>query len=461
MDVVVGCINRVVNVNVGEGIRVERNIDTIAKSFSQELKTGIKPETSSFMSWTSYKLFAEQAGIMQKESRNGVQTVIPKVDNLNDFSNKLIGSILESRTDDTRMLVYAESSLRENGSSPREIALAISETVKNLSPEKCAENMKSELKNYTEYLRGQFFREFGGKINVKSNLVGEAAESVTKNEKIEDLTSGYIYTRDAVFEKGKGGIVDYAIDPINGVEAYCCSSFDTIKGLGNQNSGEDRIGFYKVGDRVILVEADGVSQSFMGSYASKVVVEEIVKNGGIDLVENTKIAGKKLVEVHDSLMIPDDVVPALKNVLEKKKNVSGSQSMLNQISIDLKTGEVDGCFMGDGGFTVLRKDGSRVDYDCAVDTNGRGDSTIRLSTLKGLHGIPANLGEVGVEDLVLGSGDTILLYSDGVTKNMLTKIDEINKSDGDFKTEIPKLIDSLRNSGEKDDDRSLLVYRMK
>ena len=135
--------------------------------------------------------------------------------------------------------------------------------------------------------------------------------------------------------------------------------------------------------------------------------------------------------------------------------------MLNQISINLKTGGVDACFMGDGGLTLLRKDGSRVDYDCAVKTNGKGDSMIRLSTLGGLIGRPANLESVGAKDLTLSSGDTILLYSDGVTKSMLTEIEKINRSDGDFKREIPKLIESLRSSREKDDDRSLLVFRMK
>jgi len=86
---------------------------------------------------------------------------------------------------------------------------------------------------------------------------------------------------------------------------------------------------------------------------------------------------------------------------------------------------------------------------------------IRLSTLGGLIGRPANLESVGAKDLTLSSGDTILLYSDGVTKSMLTEIEKINRSDGDFKREIPKLIESLRSSREKDDDRSLLVFRMK
>ncbi|MFA5025723.1 MAG: hypothetical protein WC503_04420 [Candidatus Shapirobacteria bacterium] len=458
------------NINFGEGLPVPKIIDTVAKNFSQELKTGTKPETSSFMGGTSYKLFAEQAGMMQQESVNGVQTAIPEVDDLRDFSNRLVGSILDSRPNDTRMLVYAEKRLRESGSSPRDIAMAISETVSNLPPEKCAENMKGELKNHTSYLREQFFREFGGVVNVKPEVIAvdnpdqglkKVAEGVSENEKTMDLMSGYIYTRDNGLEKGKEGIMDYMVDPETGTEAYCCSSFEGIDGYGSPDYGEDSVGFFKVGDKVVLIEADGVGQSFMGSYASHGAIDGIMEKGGLDLVGNTQIAGEKLKEIHDGLIIPDDIIPMLKNVLEKKKNISGSQTMLNQISIDSKTGEVDGCFMGDGGFTVLRKDGTRVDYDCAVNTNGKGDSKIRLSTLEGLLGLPASLEDVGAKGLILSSGDTILLYSDGITKNMLTKIDEINRSGGDFRKEIPKLIDSLRNSDEKDDDRSLLVFRMK
>lgn len=442
------------NVNLGEGIHIERTIDMVAKSFSQELKTGIKPKAFSVLEETNYKLFVEQSGMMQQESVYGIQAAIPEVDDLNDFSNRLVGSILDSRPDDARMLVYAEKRLRENGSSQRDIALAIGETVNNLPPEKCAENMKGELKNHTRFLREQFFREFGGRINIKS-------EDVPKNEKVLNSTSGYIYTRDGGLEKGKEGIVDYMTDPETGVEAYCCSSFEGIDGYGSPDYGEDSVGFFRVGDKVVLIEADGVGQSFMGSYASQGAIDGIVERGGLDLVGNTQIAGEKLKGIHDGLIIPDDVIPMLKNVLEKKKNISGSQTMLNQISIDSKTGEVDGCFMGDGGFTILRKDGSRVDYDCAVNTNSKGDSKIRLSTLEGLIGLPANLEDVGAKNLVLANGDTILLYSDGVTKNMLTKIAEISKNGGDFKKEIPKLIESLRNGNEKDDDRSLLVFKMK
>lgn len=450
------------NVNFGEGLSIPRAIDTVAKSFSHELKTGVKPEASTFMGGTSYKLFAEQAGIMQQESLNGVQTAIPKVDNMNDFSNRLINSILDSQSDETRMLIYAEESLRENGNSPRDIVLNIGETIKNLPPEKCAESMKSELKNYISYLREQFFREFGGKVNIKTKKnVEDLPEIVLDNEKVAEITSNYIYTRDSGLEKGREGIVDYMIDSETGAEAYCCSSFEGIDGYGSLDYGEDSVGFFRVGDKVVLIEADGVSQSFMGSYASQGVIDEIVENGGLDLIGNTRIAGEKLKKIHNSLIIPDNVIPILKDVLEKKKNISGSQTMLNQISIDSKTGVVNGCFMGDGGFTVLRRDGSRVDYDCAVKTNGKGDSMIRLSTLGGLLGQPANLEDVGAKGLVLNSGDTILLYSDGITKNMLDEIDEINKHGGDFRKGIPKLIESLRNSDEKDDDRSLLVFKMK
>jgi hypothetical protein len=164
--------------------------------------------------------------------------------------------------------------------------------------------------------------------------------------------------------------------------------------------------------------------------------------------------------MHDGLLMPIGLIPMVQEVLRSRKDKGGSQTMLNQIVVDLTTGKVDGCFSGDGGFSVLRNDGTRLDYDCAVSTNFKGDSKILLSTLRGLIGEPANLEDVGAGNLVLDNGEVLLLHSDGVTKNMLTRIEEINKNRGDFKTEIPKLIEGLEDSQEKDDDRSLVVFRM-
>jgi len=451
MDTEKRCINRVMNVNFGENIHTERIIDTAAKNFSQELKSGIKPKVDSFIGGNKYQLFATQTEMMQQELLSNSEVAVAEVGELGKFSKEIINSVLESQPDNTRKLIYAVKTLKNRGNSRTDIFSAISQAVEEVPPEKCNENMKGELKDYIKSLVEHFIREYGEKIT--ENGVG--------NEKKVASVSSYIYTRDNGLERGKGGIVDYMLDPEIGVEAYCCSSFEAIDSYGSPDYGEDRVGFFRVDDHIVLIEADGVSQSFMGSYASHEAVSEIVKKGGLDLVDNVQMAGERLKEIHNDLIIPNDVAPMLKKVLDKKKNIFGSQTMLNQISINLKTGGVDACFMGDGGLTLLRKDGSRVDYDCAVKTNGKGDSMIRLSTLGGLIGRPANLESVGAKDLTLSSGDTILLYSDGVTKSMLTEIEKINRSDGDFKREIPKLIESLRSSREKDDDRSLLVFRMK
>jgi hypothetical protein len=333
--------------------------------------------------------------------------------------------------------------------------LGLDNHIAGLTQEECAENSKKDLKDYINSLRQCFFQILRGKVNI-------VVETERQNEKQVELSNGYIYTRSLEVEKGRSGIVDIAVDRKSGVEAFCCSSFDSIAlSEGKLDHGEDAVGFFRVGNRVVLVEADGVSSSFMGVYASQGAIEAIINRGGENLVENTEVAGERLKAMHDSFQVPSDVSPMLRKVLQKKKDMAGSQTMLNQISVDVATGKVEGCFMGDGGFTVLRNDGTVRSFNCTVDANSHGDSNVRLSTLRGLIGTPAGIKDVAGEELVLGSGDVILLYSDGVTKNMVERIGEINKNGGDFKIEIPKMIESLRGSKEKDDDRSLLVFRMK
>src|SRR3989344_9465941 len=81
--------------------------------------------------------------------------------------------------------------------------------------------------------------------------------------------------------------------------------------------------------------------------------------------------------------------------------------MLNLYSIDERSGEVTGLFLGDGGFSILKKEGAVLHFKT-------GKYTSRLSTLKGQRGRTNNMKDIVGEKVVLEEGDMLLMYSDAL-----------------------------------------------
>jgi hypothetical protein len=239
-------------------------------------------------------------------------------------------------------------------------------------------------------------------------------------------------------------------------EAFQCSS-----------EGEDAGGITQrldvsSGHQIITcVQADGVGQSFLAHNAARAAVEAVVSNGQLNLDHLDKV----MRELHSKLEIPDDIDNEfLLYALEYKKKNSGSATMLNTITIDQQTGELDGMFIGDGGLSIFSLGGTSEKRYLTGNTAGSittktGVNTQHVTNLK-------DLTQQSNKTFLL-TGDVVLLYSDGLLfrqnneeKGRIEDIANLVKSGvrGNKLQDESAKIFQRSDEGDRDDDKVLIIY---
>lgn len=194
---------------------------------------------------------------------------------------------------------------------------------------------------------------------------------------------------------------------IGATTAYCRSSQEAIDlNKGELNHGQDAVSIVVAEGNHIISQADGVSQSYLGEFAAKTATTSIAENPSLDLSANLKVAIDAVRTVHLP-EVNDGLPDLLKDALNATREQTGSETMLNIYSVDEQTGLVTGLFLGDGGFSILRKDGSARHYVT-------GKNADRLSTLKGQRGQTVSIEEIVGEKVILEEDDSLLIYSDAL-----------------------------------------------
>ena len=249
--------------------------------------------------------------------------------------------------------------------------------------------------------------------------------------------------------------------------AYCCPSQETIDSYqGNLSHGQDATSISVIGDRFILTESDGVGSAYLSHIAAQEATSSIAADPSLSLQKNLQTATDALrqVELPESNSGNSLTDTAWRELREKE----GSETMLNQLIVNSKTGEVeDGLFLGDGGLTVLRTDGSREHYpppEALESENVKNRTSSRLSTKRGVRGQTRSLEEVVGKKIVLSSGDSILLYSDSMQhvvkgKLLIDQVCDVIVSEGDDKdAKLATLFEEAAKIDINDDDKTLIRY---
>jgi hypothetical protein len=153
------------------------------------------------------------------------------------------------------------------------------------------------------------------------------------------------------------------------------------------HAGQDWCGFRVAGPRFAVVVADGVSQSFMGDIAARVMgsglVDAIAREGEAALAEPrssallTELRATAQAEV-DSFALGGDIPEFLRGTLEVKRSTTGSQTVVAAIALDLTTGRGRLLLIGDVTVTIQRENRPPLEVT--------GDRRARWSTLHGLRG---------------------------------------------------------------------------
>lgn len=246
---------------------------------------------------------------------------------------------------------------------------------------------------------------------------------------------------------------------IGATTAYCRSSQEGIDLYkGELNHGQDAISVVVSEGNHLISQADGVGQSFRGEFAAQTATASIAENPSLDLAENLKVATESVRTVH----LPEvnqNLPDLLRDARTDTRNQTGSETMLNLYSVDEQTGEVSGLFLGDGGFSILRSNGSVRHYVT-------GETNNRLSTLKGQRGQANTIEKVVGEKVVLDEGDSLLVYSDALQHPSRTKV-KGRMAIGDIVNILVQnptrleIIEELNKTAESDpnsDDISLVIY---
>ena len=195
----------------------------------------------------------------------------------------------------------------------------------------------------------------------------------------------------------------------------------------NGDAGQDYLTFRTDGLRFAFVLCDGVSQSFYGELAASVLgesllnwfwaletarlsdrgpeAEHIVTEPGrkfqLDLCQQLESISKRATRLVSEHVIPGDVPPFVRVVLEKKR-VLGSESTFVAGLVDLVSGNAFFAWMGDSRLRLWKGE-----HELLTPFDGSFITTERWSSLKGPVGTP----HLAVVNLALF--DQLAVYSDG------------------------------------------------
>ncbi len=189
----------------------------------------------------------------------------------------------------------------------------------------------------------------------------------------------------------------------------------------NQDKGQDYLTIRENGQRLAFVLCDGVSQSFYGDLAARLLGEALLY--WLWTRPSTKATAWKseLEAFLDSLVepagkqveafpIPADIPPMLRQVLEQKRSL-GSESTFTAGLVDIPSGQVFLAWMGDSRLRLWDKDGEITER--LGDSFHTGE---RWSTRRG------RIGELHTFTMPCKALYYLMAYSDG-----LARLDKIMK----------------------------------
>lgn len=414
----------------------------------------------SLMETPQWKYLAFQGAVMDRDAVDGLvmEVSIPEVRpgeiNPDIFAERLVGSMLAGVAEDTRLLLYLEKSL---GFSIGEVIGSVREYIKSLD---LNETSRKSLFDQVSAMRQYARRLHDNGDNIEIRLVDKSEigiRDVVESKRDVNISSGeYLMVRssESLEVESADGIETWQSGNVLAVVVVC----DEYRTEGDYDQGQDSVAVVDGEESILMVVADGVSQSFMGGYSSKEIVKYVVSLGTANLHSNWVGAAEACRVIHEDMVVPDTGIPMLNSVLAKKKNKAGSQSTLLQLRVDKKSGVVTGLLGGDGLMMVVRK-GGRVEKWENWGRRAIGPDSV-LSTKFGAMGTPMELVDVTGE-LVLSEGDYLLLSTDGIHGHRVEEVAQaLSKGEVSSVKEIvarEAVVDS--KAGEHDDDRGVVVYR--
>lgn len=371
-----------------------------------------------------------------------------------EYAIALVESVIRAKPTQTKNLLLAERSLNvARGTILAEIEAEIETT--GLLP-----NAQRELKDTFSGLRQHVAHQLpnkGENIHVILARPGGKQEKPPSQEEDKIIVSAH----KRIFALGGNPIVslesDDDIEIMTGnhnTMAFVGRSSEAKEG---QQESQDAAGFKKTGNRVLLVEADGVSLSFFGGIAAQTAVETTIRKESENLNSNLTSVISTLRETQNSLKTPDDIdIEMLRIALENVRKDCGSSTTYNQIAVNSETGQLNGLFVGDGGFSIVSPETTRGKH---YSLQGKA-APIQISTLRGLLGGETKTMQNIVGDFRLKKGEAILLYSDGLLAHpqLLDKVCakiKTGANNPNLRREIAQLI---RNEGHLKDDLALAMY---
>ncbi len=205
------------------------------------------------------------------------------------------------------------------------------------------------------------------------------------------------------------GVID--VTRLGDVAAYCSESRDAFEGYrGDLKHGQDAAAVILLDNTYVLVDADGVSQSYMAEIAAQKSTSAVAEEPSADLHRNILTAENALKQTQ---ITPPTGRSLLDDALRQLLATEGSSTTFNQVTVDVDTGQVDGLIAGDGGLSFVRANGTREHY-FFVENQTTGSVNSRLSSKHGFRGSLRRLRDIVGNDLRLNSWDSILLYSDSL-----------------------------------------------
>ena len=184
--------------------------------------------------------------------------------------------------------------------------------------------------------------------------------------------------------------------------------------------GQDYIAVNPTETRLAFALCDGVSQSFYGDLAARILGDEIVNWLWAledNLLETTTSIQPKICDFLAGLCepatqqivefaLPDMLAPMLKTVLEKKRGL-GSEAIFAAGMLDFDVGQLLLCWMGDVRIRFWADSGEVTDKYLSADTFLTRE---RWSTRRGL------VGDLHIALLPLAKIERIFIYSDGLAR---------------------------------------------
>ena len=221
--------------------------------------------------------------------------------------------------------------------------------------------------------------------------------------------------------------------------------------------GQDYIAINTTETRVAFALCDGVSQSFFGDLAARILGDEIVdwlsaQGDGLfaasasiktDLSDFLGVLSESATRQVAEFPLLENLASMLKTVLEKKRAL-GSEAIFIAGLLDVEIGQALLCWMGDARIRIWGDSEEITGLYLSTDTFLTRE---RWSTKRGL------VGDLHIEFLPLAKIDRLLIYSDG-----LARIDQRFRADTPSNRTLAKIIQESKLLPGSDDISLLEIW---